>query len=62
METFSALLAFSEGNQPAIGGFPSQRPLRPNFDVLWSAPEQIVEQTIETPVILHAVALIMTSE
>ena len=28
---------------------------------LWSAPEQTVEQTIETPVIWDAIALIMTS-
>ena len=27
----------------------------------WSAPEQIVEQTIETPVIWDAIALIMAS-
>ena len=27
---------------------------------LWSAPEQTVEQTIETPVIWDAIALIMT--
>ena len=29
--------------------------------LLWYAPEQTVEQTIETPVIEHAIALIMTS-
>ena len=28
---------------------------------LWSAPEQTVEQTIETPVIWDVIALIMTS-
>ena len=28
---------------------------------LWSAPEQTAEQTIETPVIWDAMALIMTS-
>ena len=28
---------------------------------LWSAPEQTIEQIIETPVILNAIALIMTS-
>ena len=28
---------------------------------LWSAPEHAVEQTIETPVIWDAIALIMTS-
>ena len=29
--------------------------------LLWSAPEQTVEQTIETPVIWDAIALTMTS-
>ena len=28
---------------------------------LWSAPKQIVEQTLETPVILDVTAVIMTS-
>ena len=28
---------------------------------LWSAPDKIVKQTIETPEIWHAIALIMTS-
>ena len=28
---------------------------------LWSAPEQTVEQTMETPVIWDAISLIMTS-
>ena len=28
---------------------------------LWSAPEQTIEQTIETPVIRYVIALIMTS-
>ena len=28
----------------------------------WSAPEQTIEQTIETPVIWEAIALIMTSQ
>ena len=29
--------------------------------ILWSAPEQTAEQTIETPVIWDAIALIVTS-
>ena len=41
MEIFSALLAICGG------GFPSQRPVTQGFDV-FSAPEQMVEQTIET--------------
>ena len=35
METFSALLAFCEGNPPVTGWFPSQRPVMRSFD-LWS--------------------------
>ena len=31
------------------------------WSFLWSAPEQIVEQTIETPMIWEVIALIMTS-
>ena len=43
-------------------GFPSQGPLTRSFHFfLWSATEQTVEQTIETPVIWDAIALIMTS-
>ena len=48
METFSTLLALCED--------PSQRPV-----TIWSAPEQTIELTIETPVIRDAIALIMTS-
>ena len=33
METFSALLALSEGNSPVTGEFPSQRPVTRGFDV-----------------------------
>ena len=33
MEVFSALLALCEGNPPATGGFPSQRPVMRSFDV-----------------------------
>ena len=35
MRTFSASLAICEGNPPVTGGFPSQRPLRPCFDVFY---------------------------
>ena len=55
METFSALLAPRDWNPPATGGFSHK------VDVFLSAPEQTVDQTIETPVIWDAIALIMTS-
>ena len=35
METFYALLALCEGNSPAIGEFPSQRPVTRSFDVFF---------------------------
>ena len=35
METFSALLVRCEGKQPVTGGFPSQRPVMPIFDVFF---------------------------
>ena len=61
METFSALLAF-------CWGFTGHRWISLTkasgaelWCFLWSAPEQRVVQTIETPVIWHAITLIMTS-
>ena len=54
-------MALCEGNPPVTGGFPSQRPDAGLWCSLWSAPEQTVDQTIETPVIWDAIALIMTS-
>ena len=33
METFTALLAFCEGNSPVSGEFPAQRPVTWRFDV-----------------------------
>ena len=59
METFSALLVLSEGNPPVTGGFPAQRPVTRSSDVFF---EQTVKQTIQTSVILDAIALIMTSQ
>ena len=56
MIMFSASLAF------VTGGFPSQK--ANNADLwcfLWSAPEQTVEQTFETPVIWDDITLIITS-
>ena len=61
METFSARLALCEGNAPVTGGFPSERTVTRNFDVFLYVPEQTAEQTIPTPVIWDAIALIMTS-
>ena len=62
METFSILLAPGEGNPLVTSEFPSQRPVMRSFEVLlWSTPEQTVEQTIEMLVILDAIVLIMTS-
>ena len=44
------------------GWFPSQRPVTRSVDVFfWSAPEQTVEQTIETPFFLDTIPPIMTS-
>ena len=59
VETFSALLAFCEGNPPVTGGFPSQRPVTRSF--LWRSPEQIFQQTVEMSVIWDAMALIVSS-
>ena len=35
METFSALLVICAGNSPVTGGFPTQRPVAPRFDVFF---------------------------
>ena len=62
METFSALLTLCEGNPPVTGAFPSWRLVTRSFGVFFlSTPEHTAEQTIETPVIKDAIALIMTS-
>ena len=58
MEAFSALVAICEGNPPLTGGKASDAEL---WCFLWSAPEQTVEQTIETLMISDAIAIIMTS-
>ena len=41
METFSALLALCEGNPPATGGFPSQRPLARGVDIFFDLPVRL---------------------
>ena len=60
METFSVLLSLCEGNLPVTGGFPSQRQVTRIFDIFFDL-QQTVEQTIETPLMSDAIALIMTS-
>ena len=58
METFSPLLAFCGTNSPVN----SLRPVARSFDVFFDLRlEQTVEETIGTPVIRDAIALIMTS-
>ena len=62
METFSALLALCAVNPPVTG----ESRLTKAGDAellyfLWSAPEQTVDQTIETPVIWDAIVLNITS-
>ena len=58
MEVFSALLTRCEG-------IPSQRTVTRSFEhvevFFWYAPEQTVEETLETPVIRDAITLTMTS-
>ena len=60
IETFSALLALCAGNSHVTGEFPSQRPVTQSFDVFFDL-RQTFKQTIATPVIWDAIALIMTS-
>ena len=52
------------GSPPVTGGFPSRGPVTRSFDVFFfflPAPQQTVKQTMETPVIWDAIALIMMS-
>ena len=58
METFSVLLALCDGNSPTVSLTKASDAELRRF--LWSA-EYTVEQTIETPVIWDAIALITTS-
>ena len=49
MKIFSGLLVLCAGNSPVTGDFPSQRPVTRSFDVFFDpAPEQTVDQTVET--------------
>ena len=43
------------------GGLPSQKPVTQRFEGFLPASEQTAKQTIETPVIWEAIALIVTS-
>ena len=62
MEIFSALLVLCAGNLPVTGEFPHTKASDAElWCFLWSTPEQTVEQTLETPVIWDAIALILTS-
>ena len=63
MDTFSALLALCEGNPPVTSAWIP--PTKANDAELWcfllSAPEQTIEEIIDTLVIWDAIAPIMTS-
>ena len=61
MRTFSALLALCEGNHRSPVDSLTKASDAELWCFLWSAPEQTVEQTIVTPMIWDAIALIMTS-
>ena len=57
MKRFPALLALCEGNPPMVS--PHKGQWRGALMFLWSAPEQTIKQTIETPVICDNIALIV---
>ena len=58
METFTASLALCEGNPPVTDGFPSTKFSDAELSCfLLSASEQMLQLTIEMPVILNAIAL-----
>ena len=62
METFSVLLVLCEGNPPANLCIPLTKASDAELCcILWSAPEQTVEQTIEATGVWDAIALVMTS-
>ena len=61
METFSALLVLRDGNPPRQRWIPLTKASDAELWCFrWSAIEQMVEQTIETPVIVDTIAVIMT--
>ena len=59
IKTISALLTLCAGNSLVTGEFRSQRPVRQSFDIFFDL--RLCKLTIEWPVILDAIALIMTS-
>ena len=59
METYSALLALCEGNWPATGEFPTQRPMTRNFDVFFDLRHN--KRLSKLSVIWDAITFIMTS-
>ena len=63
MEAFSAFMVILCGGDLVVtGGFPLQSPVTRMFlGFFLSAPEQMVEQIIKTPVIWDAIALILMS-
>ena len=62
LETFSALLALCTGISPVTGEFLSQRPMTQSFGVFFDRRfKQTICETIGAPVVLDAIALIMTS-
>ena len=61
LETFSVLLAFWAGNSPVTSEFLTEASNAELWCFLWYAPEQTVEQTLDTLDIWDAITLIMTS-
>ena len=62
MKTFNTFLASCAGNSPVTAEFPSRKgKWRGALEFTLISPEQTVEQTVETPMICDATALIMTS-
>ena len=62
METFSALLALCERSSSVSGELLLQRPVMRNLGAFFYLRlQQTARQTIETPMIWDAIALIMTS-
>ena len=52
METFSASLALCEGKPPVASIFPSQKgTVTQSFDIFSYTPQEMVEQTVQLPVI-----------
>ena len=61
METFSALLALSDGNPPVTGGFPLTKADHAELSYFLWSPEQTIEQLMETQVTWDGISIIITS-